>query len=675
MTFLETRGMLAKLLATENLIIEHDATADTASFDTATRTLKLPVLKTNSEHVYNLFVAHEVGHALQTPVDWKHQVPEDVPFDIVNVVEDVRVERFIQEKFPGLKRDFSNGYNYLSEQDFFALKGKNISDFNLIDRINLHFKLGSRALVRFSDEEMEYVKAVEDADTFQKVCLVSKLISDFIEAEQNKAKSLALGEVEQPGSGMNSSQNDEGDSDSDSDSDKNDADGNENEANINQPQPVESEEQPNTPSKQSHTQNAFDGNMSQMKDKGFKNDILYLTNPPVNFDNIVSVDELREDFKKTTEQGGATYFFVKQEYNKFVSSIKRDVAYMAQQFEMRKAADLHRRARISRTGVLDTNRLHNYKLTDDLFLRHTALPEGKNHWMVMLLDWSGSMDDICISTVKQIIVLALFCRKVSIPFTVYTFTNGNYYQDLELNCIAHRGVKLVNVINSSAKRSDLEQDMLNMFSQAWSVTHRYSSTPHSSQLMMSGTPLMNALFMMPDVINKFKRETNSQKMSFVCVTDGESHPLTYGKMRASGLSQAASNFERVIIRKGSQAFNIDKFYQTAGVVKWLRKECPDVNMSHIYLGGYIRFSAYVRQYETFLEVSNADFSKDNGCVIKSDSWPVIACISPKGFGDAQADIQVDVGAKKAEIRKALKRYLKSHTNSRVILGGLVESMA
>ena len=49
--FLETKGMLAKLLATENLVVEHDSTSKTASFDTENRVLKLPVLKTPNENV------------------------------------------------------------------------------------------------------------------------------------------------------------------------------------------------------------------------------------------------------------------------------------------------------------------------------------------------------------------------------------------------------------------------------------------------------------------------------------------------------------------------------------------------------------------------------------------------------------------------------------------------
>ena len=32
-----------------------------------------------------------------------------------------------------------------------------------------------------------------------------------------------------------------------------------------------------------------------------------------------------------------------------------------------------------KTGVLDTNSLYNYKLVDDIFLRQSVTPDGKNH--------------------------------------------------------------------------------------------------------------------------------------------------------------------------------------------------------------------------------------------------------------------------------------------------------
>ena len=70
----EIRGNLARLLATENLVVEHRKVT-TASFDVIRRVLTLPLWDKASKVVYDLLVGHEVGHALYTPADkWDFSV-------------------------------------------------------------------------------------------------------------------------------------------------------------------------------------------------------------------------------------------------------------------------------------------------------------------------------------------------------------------------------------------------------------------------------------------------------------------------------------------------------------------------------------------------------------------------------------------------------------------------
>ena len=61
----EIKSQLAKLLATEDLIVEHRK-VETASFNVQTRVLVLPQWERASSTVYDLLVGHEVGHALYT---------------------------------------------------------------------------------------------------------------------------------------------------------------------------------------------------------------------------------------------------------------------------------------------------------------------------------------------------------------------------------------------------------------------------------------------------------------------------------------------------------------------------------------------------------------------------------------------------------------------------------
>ena len=87
----EIKAQLAKLLATEDLVVEHKNVA-TAQFDVDKRILTLPQWNKASNVVYDMLVGHEVGHALFTPNKWDF----DVPRGIVNVTEDARIEKLMK---------------------------------------------------------------------------------------------------------------------------------------------------------------------------------------------------------------------------------------------------------------------------------------------------------------------------------------------------------------------------------------------------------------------------------------------------------------------------------------------------------------------------------------------------------------------------------------------------
>ena len=89
----EIKSQLAKLLATEDLIVEHKQ-VKTACFNVHTRVLTLPMWEKATNTVYDLLVGHEVGHALFTPDEnWLEKVA--IPPQFVNVVEDARIEKLM----------------------------------------------------------------------------------------------------------------------------------------------------------------------------------------------------------------------------------------------------------------------------------------------------------------------------------------------------------------------------------------------------------------------------------------------------------------------------------------------------------------------------------------------------------------------------------------------------
>ena len=164
----EVKGQLAKLLATEDLIIENKR-VPTASFDVDRRVLTLPMWDKASATVYDLLVGHEVGHALYTPNEnWKLRYPE-VPMSFVNILEDVRIEKLMKRKYAGIVKTFHMGYKELSDQDFFELGENEVEDMNLPDRINIHHKIGKFVDVPMSEDEVYLLFSALNCDSFDDV--------------------------------------------------------------------------------------------------------------------------------------------------------------------------------------------------------------------------------------------------------------------------------------------------------------------------------------------------------------------------------------------------------------------------------------------------------------------------------------------------------------------------
>ena len=98
----EQKSLLGKLLASENLVIEHKK-VPTAYFNLKARTITLPTFKEMTGEVYDLLVSHEVSHGLHTPAEgWHDAVIDNKALkSYLNVVEDARIELVRSEVFQG----------------------------------------------------------------------------------------------------------------------------------------------------------------------------------------------------------------------------------------------------------------------------------------------------------------------------------------------------------------------------------------------------------------------------------------------------------------------------------------------------------------------------------------------------------------------------------------------
>lgn len=180
------QSMLAKLLAKENITVRF-GNYQTAFFEPKNRVLGMPMWNSESKQVSDLLVGHEVGHALYTPQDgiekFTRRFP-DIPFDICNVIEDVRIERMIQSTYPGLVHSFREGYRSFVAKDLFKIKGVDLSKLSVADRINLHAKIGHIVDVPLSAEERVIYSAAYSAETFDDVLNICQELYNLVEKSQ-----------------------------------------------------------------------------------------------------------------------------------------------------------------------------------------------------------------------------------------------------------------------------------------------------------------------------------------------------------------------------------------------------------------------------------------------------------------------------------------------------------
>ena len=122
-----------------------------------------------------MLIAHECAHALWTPYkEWEGITDKELR-SYVNVIEDTRIDKLIQPKYPGVVNNYKNGFDILEKQNFFGINGRDINkDFMIIDKINLRSKSLNRLPFIFAPKDNEWLAKVDAVKTFDDVLTLNK---------------------------------------------------------------------------------------------------------------------------------------------------------------------------------------------------------------------------------------------------------------------------------------------------------------------------------------------------------------------------------------------------------------------------------------------------------------------------------------------------------------------
>ena len=781
-----TKSLLAKLLASENLTVEHGKFS-TASFDVKNRVLRLPIWKEMSGSLYDLMVLHEVGHALYTPEDGWHESASKKGNgykSFLNVVEDARIERKIKDKYPGGRRSFTEGYLDLIKKDFFGLRGVDLEELNLIDKINLHFKGGTIHDISFSDEELEFVEKVSKTLTWADVVRVTDELYEYAkdhdsetdmsdhadgfewveddedededeensddENEMNSEQSWSetldeLKEIMEAGE-----EEKEEDSGSSSAIGKGEGESEEEGKSAGNPGEDETEEDSKiitqmegpgagvgSPSDDEYiphstTDENFRSRESELVTTDEKASMFYVNLPVANLDNII-IDhkEIHKEISDHYKISGEDYVRgdnshdrnteiedAGKEFVDFRSKNKKTVEYLAKEFEMKKAADAHSRTATANSGIIDTGILHTYKYNEHIFRKINVTADGKNHGLVMVVDWSGSMGRNIRGTIEQMMVLVMFAKRVNIPFEVFLFSDS-YSSELmkggsgrlaseswthkddgkegDLIIDKHH---LLNVFSSRMRANELHTAYINMtaIANAYDRTygHYYGSSYRSlpSKLSLGGTPLNASLLAINTFVPEFKAKNGVQIVNLIYLTDGDSSGGNEVWKRRSEDDKTSERFggdlknNKTFIRDSvtKKEYEITQDYYlrfsrgstTNALVEVLRDK-HSCNVVNFYI--IDRFKHYDAS-----EFSTADippqmilskFRKEGHIIAENyGGWSELYLIKGgRDLGVNESILEVKEDAKRGEIKRAFSKFNKGKLKNRLVLSKFVDMVA
>ena len=730
----EVKGTLAKLLATENLIVEHRV-VQTASFDVDRRVLVLPIWDV-SDRVYNMLVGHEVGHALYTPnTDWSTL---EVPKGYINITEDARIEKLMKRKFPGLSKDFFEGYKQLDEDDFFDVADNDVTRLLLIDRINLYFKIGAHRLFPFDDAEVVLRDAVGAAETFEEALSAARAIYAY---EKNKKEEMekvsALADKQETndfnvdgGSGDSTGESSSEESQETSSKGKGEEKSEENSENG------EGDDGESAVGRQGSTggigdpldAKTDDALAQHLKEKALLAEhscpkYLEISNIDIKH-HTVSADEVNEASQDTwgapqyTDPNHEYYrpldwSDVDADYRKFKKDCSREVNYLSKEFEMKKAATAFSRESIAKTGVLDTGKLHTYKFNDDIFKKVTVRPDGKNHGMIFLLDWSGSMSECIHDTYKQLLSLCLFCRKSGIPFDVYAFVqDGQWMKPLEEEKWEGKegtfymppNFYLLNFLNGKLNNQKFDQYARDIWRVTYQYNFRYSHRYRNpwlhdaptknipdvfpKHLNLGGTPLNEAIVCLQSLIPDFQRKTKVEKVHVAILSDGEA---AYSAEWRKSTWQGRDELNRSCIRynthirdrRNGRTYAPDNGGGHGGctttnqLLRYLKGRFPQCN----FLGFRIATSRDVTRYlenEFYPDHNKVERHKKTFAKFKSFGAPMMGYQELYFLNNKSLNTDVEFEPKsdsKADIKRAFTKSLKGKANNKKILSSFILQIA
>jgi hypothetical protein len=319
--------------------------------------------------------------------------------------------------------------------------------------------------------------------------------------------------------------------------------------------------------------------------------------------------------------------------------------------------------------------------------------------MIMLIDWSGSMGDVIMDTIKQVINLAMFCNKAQIPYRVFAFTSQysdrNYEEMREARNAHAKSLRDRWVANQNDSVLDGGNfNLLELFSNKMTTTEFNSMIKKlldprifwHKGYDLGGTPLNEALLWVYNNIGEYMKNNRIEKMNFITLSDGAGGTLqaTGGIQRYAYHKLKVKHLVRDPITKKTYPFGYEPNLQTETLLKMI-KDRYNIRTIGFYICANRRRTLecaindnifdYQGNKDLIIEEMRKDFRNNGFYSMRGTGRDDLFIVPAESTKIDESELKADSDMTARRLATSLSKYLNTKKTSRVLLSRFIGYVA
>ena len=235
----------------------------------------------------------------------------------------------------------------------------------------------------------------------------------------------------------------------------------------------------------------------------------------------------------------------------------------------------------------------------------------------------------------------------------------------------------MNLFTSKVNGKTLEDQMINI----WRIVTSFKEVTgylYPDRLILSGTPLNEALVALHQILPKFQKENKLEKVQCIVLTDGEANPLPYHKTVQRhwesepylGCRNIKPHCTFLRDRKVGKTYKIGYRYHdfTDVLLNNLKDRFPSTNFIGIRVLSPRDANSFMRLYK---EDHSLMWKKNKSFVIKNSGYDAYFVMSSNILAQ-DTEFEVEEDATKSQIKRAFVKSLKTKKLNKKVLGEFIE---